>query len=146
MIADKYIVNVEGAIVRDGCYLMVVRGEEEYAPGGLSFPGGKVEGADNADDVLEETLRREIAEEVGLEVHDEMAYLRSSAFLAEGDPVVDVVFLCRWKSGEARAADPAEVAAVRWMTAAEAIAHPETPPWTQLALKLAEKVRIERGW
>lgn len=146
MIADRYIVNVEGAIVKDGRYLMVVRGEEEYAPGGLSFPGGKVEGAGSADDVLEETLRREITEEVGLQVHAEMAYLRSSAFVAEGTPVVDVVFLCRWKSGEAVAADPAEVAAVHWMTAAEAIAHAETPPWTRLSLELAEKVRLERGW
>jgi 8-oxo-dGTP diphosphatase len=146
MIVDRYIVNVEGAIVRDGRYLMVVRGEEEYAPGGLSFPGGKVEGASSADDELEETLRREIGEEVGLAVHEEMAYLRSSAFIAEGNPVVDVVFLCRWKSGAAVAADPAEVAAVRWMAAAEAIAHPETPPWTRLSLELAEKVRLERGW
>ncbi len=146
MIADTYIVNVEGAIVRDGRFLLVVRGEKEYAPGGLSLPGGKVEGAGSVGDVLEATLRREIGEEVGLEVHDEMAYLRSSAFLAEGDPVVDVVFLCRWQSGEAVAADPAEVAAVRWLTATEAIAHPETPPWTRLALQLAEKARLERGW
>jgi 8-oxo-dGTP diphosphatase len=146
MITDRYIVNVEGAIVKDGRYLMVVRGEEEYAPGGLNFPGGKVEGAGSADDVLEETLRREIAEEVDLEVHAEMAYLRSSAFVAVGDPVVDVVFLCRWKSGSAVVADLGEVAAVRWMTAAEAIAHPETPPWTRLALELAERVRLERGW
>jgi ADP-ribose pyrophosphatase YjhB (NUDIX family) len=146
MLADTYIVNVEAAIVKESHYLLVVRGEEEYAPGGLNFPGGKVEGVDHADDVLEETLRREIAEEVGLEVHDEMAYLRSSAFLAEGEPVIDVVFLCRWKSGEAHAADPAEVAAVHWLTAAEAMAHPETPPWTRLALELAERVRLERGW
>ncbi len=154
MIANTYIVNVEGAIVKDGRYLMVVRGAEEYAPGGLSFPGGKVEGAGNADDVLEETLRREIAEEVGPEVHNDtfaslstgMAYVRSSAFLAEGDAVVDVVFLCRWKAGTAVAADPGEVAAVRWMTAAEAIAHPETPPWTKLSLELADKVRLEREW
>ncbi len=146
MIADTYIVNVEGAIVKDSRYLMVVRGEEEYAPGGLSFPGGKVEGAGNADSVLEETLRREIAEEVGLEVHAEMAYVRSSAFVAEGDPVVDIVFLCRWKSGTAIAVDPAEVAAVRWMTTAEAIAHPDAPPWTRISLELAEKARLERGW
>ncbi len=146
MLADEYIVNVEGAIVKDGRYLMVVRGEEEYAPGGLNFPGGKVEEAGSSDDVLEETLRREIAEEVGLEVHAEMAYVRSSVFLAEGDRVVDVVFLCRWQSGEAVAADPAEVAAVHWMTATEAIAHPETPPWTRLSLELAERVRLEKGW
>jgi 8-oxo-dGTP diphosphatase len=146
VIADSYIVNVEGAIVKDGRYLMVVRGEEEYAPGGLNFPGGKVEGAGNADDVLEETLRREIAEEVGLEIQADMAYVHSSTFVAEGSPVVDVVFLCRWKSGTAAAADPVEVAAVRWMTFVEAMAHPETPPWTRLALKLAERVRLERGW
>ncbi len=146
MIADKYIVNVEGAVVKDGQYLMIVRSEEEYAPGGLSFPGGKVEGAGNLDDILEETLRREIAEEVGLEVHDEMVYVRSSAFVAEGDPVVDVVFLCCYRAGTAVAADPAEVAAVRWMTAREAIAHPETPPWTRMSLELAERIRLEKGW
>jgi 8-oxo-dGTP diphosphatase len=146
MLADRYIVNVEGAVTKGGRYLMVVRGEEEYAPGGLNFPGGKVEGAKAADDVLEETLRREIAEEVGLEVEDEMAYLRSSAFLAERDVVVDVVFLCRWKSGQARAVDTGEVAAVRWMTPAEAMAHPEAPPWTRLSLELAEEVRRARGW
>jgi 8-oxo-dGTP diphosphatase len=146
VLADKYIVNVEGAIFKDGRYLMIVRGEEEYAPGGLSFPGGKVEGAGGADGVLEETLRREIDEEVGLEVHDEMAYVRSSAFVAEGHPVVDVVFLCRYKSGTAFAADPGEIAAVRWMALSEAVAHPETAPWTRHSLELAEKVRLEKGW
>jgi 8-oxo-dGTP diphosphatase len=146
MIADTYIVNVEGAILKDGRYLMVVRGDGEYAPGGLNLPGGKVEEVRHPDDVLEETLRREIIEEVGLEIHREMAYVRSSAFVAEGSPVVDVVFLCRWRSGEAVAADPAEVAAVRWMTLAEIVAHPEIPPWTRLALELAERVRLERGW
>jgi ADP-ribose pyrophosphatase YjhB (NUDIX family) len=146
MRADRHIVNVEGAVVRDDQYLMVVRGEEEYAPGGLNFPGGKVEEAGVLDAVLEETVRREILEEVAVEVYDEMIYVRSSAFVAEGDSVVDVVFLCRWRSGEPAAADPTEVAAVRWMTAAEAIAHPETPPWTRLSLRLAEEKRIERGW
>lgn len=146
MIADKYIVNVEGAIFKDGQYLMIVRGEEEYAPGGLNFPGGKVEGVDSLDGILEETLRREIAEEVGLQVHEEMLYLKSSSFVADGDPVVDVVFLCRHKSGTAVAADPGEVAAVRWMTAEEASAHPETPPWTRNALELAERIRLAKGW
>lgn len=146
MIADTYIVNVEAAVVRDGRYLMIVRGEEEYAPGGLNFPGGKVEGSGSTDDILEATLRREITEETALDVHDEMVYLRSSAFVAEGIPVVDVVFLCRWRSGEAVAVDPGEVSAVRWMSADEATTHPEVPPWTRLSLELAERARLERGW
>ena len=146
MIADKYIVNVEGAIVKDGRYLMIVRGEEEYAPGGLTLPGGKVEGAGSLDSILEETLRREIAEETGVEVHAEMVYVRSSAFIADGQPVVDVVFLCRHKAGTAVAADPGEVAAVHWMTPSEAVAHPETPSWTRQSLELAEKKRLAKGW
>jgi 8-oxo-dGTP diphosphatase len=146
MIADQYIVNVEGAIVKDGRYLLIVRGEEEYAPGGLSLPGGKVEGASTCDQILEETLRREIDEEVGLEVSSEMVYLRSSAFVAVGYPVVDVVFLCRHKEGIARAADPGEVAAVHWMTVGEAIAHPETAPWTRESLVQAEMIRTRMGW
>lgn len=146
MLADRYIVNVEGAIVKDGQYLMIVRAEDEYAPGGLTLPGGKVEGASHLDNILEETLHREISEEVSLEVHDEMAYIRSSAFVADGEPVVDVVFLCRYKAGTAVAADPCEVAAVRWMTAGQACAHPETPPWTRRSLELAEEKRLERDW
>ena len=143
-----YIVNVEGVIVKQGRYLMVVRGEQEsHAPGVLTFPGGKVEGAGNADDVLEETLRREIREEVGIEVHDDMAYLESKAFVAaDGEPVVDVAFMCRYRSGEPTVGDPGEVAAVRWMPAEEILAHPKTPPWTRRSIELAERKRIAKGW
>jgi hypothetical protein len=38
------------------------------------------------------------------------------------------------------------VAAVRRTTAEEAIAHPETPPWTRFSLEMAEEVRLEQGW
>ncbi len=144
-----YIVNVEGVVVRstDGRYLMTIRGAgESYLPGVLAFPGGKVEDAGSADDILEETLRREIREEVGVEVHDEMVYVESKSFVAEGDPVVDVVFLCRYHSGEAVVGDPDEVAAVHWMTAEEIIQHPKTPPWTRQSIELAEKKRIAKGW
>ena len=115
-------------------------------PGALSFPGGKVEGAENEDNVFEETLRSEIREETGVEVADKMVYVESHSFVAEGDPVVDVVFLCRYESGEAIAADPDEVADVRWMTAQEILDLPQTPPWTRQSIELAEKKRIEKGW
>ena len=127
---------------------MVVRGEREsHAPGVLTFPGGKVENARDVDNVLEETLRREIREEVGVGVHDDMVYVESKAFVADDDePVVDVVFLCRYRSGEPAIGDPGEVAAVRWMTAGEVLAHPQTPPWTRRSIELAEKKRITKGW
>jgi len=53
----------------DRC-LMAFRSEQEaHAGGTLAFPGGKAEGTDAAG-ALEETLRREIREEVGIEVAD----------------------------------------------------------------------------
>ena len=148
MIADKYVVNVEGVIVKEGHYLLAIRSDkEDHAPGGLAPPGGKVEGTGSAANILETTLRREIAEEVGLEVQDEMVYLESNAFVADdGDPVVDVVFLCRYKAGTAVAATSAEVAGVQWMTADEVRGHPQIAPWTRQSIELAERKRLEKGW
>jgi 8-oxo-dGTP pyrophosphatase MutT (NUDIX family) len=144
-----YVVNVEGVIFRsDDCrYLMITRGSgESYLPGVLTLPGGKVEDAGNADNILEETLRREIREEVGGEVHDEMVYLESKSFVAEGDVMVDVVFLCRYLGCEAAVGDPDEVDAVHWMTAEEIIQHPKTPPWTRQSIEKAEKKRTKISW
>jgi 8-oxo-dGTP diphosphatase len=71
----KYIVNVEGAIVRGEKYLMIVRGQgETHAGGTLSFVGGKLEITETSSDVLEAALRREIMEEVGVQV-SEMSYV-----------------------------------------------------------------------
>jgi len=143
-----YVVNVEGVIVKDGRYLMIVRGEREsHAPGALTFPGGKVEGSENVDNVLEETIRREIREEVGIEIHDEVVYVESKAFVADdGEPVVDIVFLCRHRSGEPVVGDPGEVAAIDWMTLDEILEHPKTFPWTRQSILLAEEKRVAKGW
>jgi ADP-ribose pyrophosphatase YjhB (NUDIX family) len=144
-----YIVNVEAAILdQDGRYLMIVRGKEEsHAPGVLTLVGGKVESAGNTGEILEATLRREVREEVAVEIHDDIAYLESNAFVADdGDPVVDIVFLCRYAGGTPAIGDPGEVAAVRWMTPAEILAHPLTPPWTRASIERAERVRLAEGW
>ena len=126
--SETFIVNVEGAVEKDGRYLMIVRGANvSHAPGALSFPGGKVEAADGPDDALESTLRREIREEVGVEVEDEMRYVESRRFdTDDGKRVVDVTFLCRYRSGTP-SADPAEVEEVRWMTPGQILR--EAPPW-----------------
>lgn len=148
MIADRYVVNVEGLVLREGRYLLATRSaDEDHAPGGLAPPGGKVEGLAGAAHILEETLRREIREEVGLELDEEMVYLESNSFVADdGDPVVDIVFLCRYKSGTAAALDLAELTAVRWMTAEEVRADPQVPPWTRQSVARAERARLARGW
>jgi 8-oxo-dGTP diphosphatase len=138
-----YVVNVE-AVVTDGeRYLMAVRSEqEEHAPGGLTFPGGKVESAGASNHILEETARREVREETGVEVDPQLTYLWSSAFTAaNGWPVVDVVFLCRYQSGEPAALQPEEISDVRWMTAEEIFTQPALAPWTRYSIERAEEDR-----
>lgn len=142
-----YIVNVEGAIFHEGRYLLLVRGAEEtHAAGELSLVGGKVEGGDPLADALEDTLRREIREEVGVEVADDLIYLYSSRFGADGDQVIDVVFLCRYQSGPPTIFDPGEVAEMLWLTAAEVEAHPKAQPWTRGFIQKAEHARTRLGW
>ncbi len=142
-----FVVNTQGLIVRDGRYLMIVRGENEaQAPGLLAPPGGKVEYDADGDDVVEDTLRRELLEEVDVTV-GEMAYVRSNRFTLEtGEPVVDIAFLCRFESGNAHAADPDEVAAIEWLTADEIAVHPKAPDWTRATVDAAEKLRVALGW
>lgn len=142
-----HIVNVEGAIVRDGYYLLVVRGSgETHAAGLLSLVGGKVEDAGTSANILEDTLRREIQEEIGVDVSD-MIYVHSNAFVISADePVVNVVFLCKWGAGEPTIHDPQEVAEIRWLTANEILTNPDTPDWTRNSVRRAEKMRNMLGW
>jgi len=78
-----YIVNVEAAIFKDDKWLVTQRSEQEpHAPGTLSMPGGKVEVSGHANDVLEEAVKREVMEEVGVEL-DVLDYVKSSAFVTD---------------------------------------------------------------
>lgn len=142
---ETYVVNVEAAIFHGDMWLMILRSAEEaHAAGALSFVGGKVEGAGIADNIIEETLRREIAEEVGVTIAQTMRYVESKSFIAnDGLQVIDIVFLCRYESGEPRALDPSEVASVEWMTFDDVMAHPKSPVWTKQSLRLAAALKRE---
>ena len=139
-----YIVNVEAVIVKENRYLMITRSlTESHAPGILTLPGGKVEDAGQTDHILEQTLRREIQEEVGLEVANEIEYLESKAFVTDkGEQVIDLVFLCRYKAGSPHIIAPDEVVAIAWMTAQDVLENPKTPPWTRQSIEMAEKKRL----
>ena len=135
-----YLINVEGAIERNGQYLMIVRGQDvSHAPGALSFPGGRVEVTDGPDDALETTLRRELLEEVGIEITEEMTYVESRLFdRDDGSKVLNVVFLCHTKTG-IPVADGLEVQSVHWMTPEQILR--DAPPW----LSESKMQRIEKA-
>lgn len=139
-----YVVNVEAAIYKEDKWLIIKRSEkEEHGPGLMSLVGGKVETDVVQDGILEVTLRREIREEVGIEVSDRMHYLESKTFpLADGQLVVDIVFVCKYKSGEARVVDSNEVGEIYWMTCEELLQDERALSWLKESLKKAEDLRL----
>ncbi|GGS85871.1 hypothetical protein GCM10010156_50610 [Planobispora rosea] len=136
-----FVVNVEVFLERDGRWLLIERGErEEHAPGLLSGVGGKVEAPGAGTGVLEETARREVAEEIGVDLAGSgLTYVESSFFVTDdGDPVVNVVFRGPMPPGaQPVAASPEEVAGFVWLTVAEAEADPGCPPWILGSLRRA---------
>ncbi|MCW3842286.1 NUDIX domain-containing protein [Micromonospora yasonensis] len=136
-----FVVNVEVFLHRDGRWLLIRRSaREDHAPGLLSGVGGKVEPAGDGDDVLAETARREVAEEVGVDLTGvTLSYVESRAFTTDdGDPVVNVVFAGPLPAeAEPAVASPEEVAGLVWVTLAEAEADATCPPWIRGSLRQA---------
>ena len=76
-----------------------------------------------------------------------MEYVHSTFFISDdGEPVVNVVFLCRYHSGIPVIIDRGEVADLRWMSTAEVLHDPATLPWTRKTIELAERKRIVKAW
>lgn len=141
-----FVVDAEVALLRDdGRYLMTVRGEgESHAAGTLAFPGGAVEREERTD-ILEETVRRELAEEAGLSVGT-LAYVESHTFEDDGDHCLVVVFIGRYAGGEPRISDRSEIADLRWMSPDEIVNAPITPPWIVEMIARVEERRRSLGW
>ncbi len=144
---DGFIVNVEVAVVREGRYLAIVRGDgEDYGAGWLGFPGGKVDPDPAAPHVLEETARREVREEVGLDLDGPIVYVESHTFAIIDEIVLDVVMLARSTTDDPYLAAPDEVAGIEWLPFEALRDDPRTQPWTRDSLVLIERKRQELGW
>lgn len=133
----RYTVNVDVAVHRQAAgtepeYLFIVRGEdEEHAPGTFGFPGGTLEAPAGETDVLTATARREVREEVGVEIADPELVTSTTFELDTGRTCLNLVVVAEYAGGEAHVADPEEVAAVEWRTAESVFGAEETPPWTR---------------
>ncbi len=128
-----HVVLVVGIVKKGSKYLFAKRQPADPQAGGQwSFPGGKVD-AEIGEGIIEATLRREIKEEVGLEIKDGLRYLGSQSFVrVSGHNVVALTFLCDYKSGVAAPLDGQSE--VSWYTLSEARSLP-LPPYTLSRLK-----------
>lgn len=116
---DKLFYFVANAVVyrdMDGRCLLLKRNEtEKVHPGKYCVPGGKLEwgmfdlakptrmNGDVLDfeGAVEDLLAREVEEEAGIQIENELHYLNSVFFVRpDGIPVVLVKFAARYKSGE----------------------------------------------
>lgn len=115
-IKDKELhrIAITGIIHKDGKYLITKRSLDKKAfPGKWTVSGGGLEVDDYMNTppttaagqwyhAVEKTLRREIKEEVNLEV-EKPQYLLDLTFLRpDGVPVVVLSFYCAYKSGEVK--------------------------------------------
>lgn len=54
--------------------------------------------------------------------------------------MIGIVFLCKYKSGEAKVVDPNELSAVEWMSYDEIMSNPLIPSWTKQSIEKANQV------
>ena len=104
-------VAITAIIVKDGKYLITRRSPLKKRFGGMwTVPGGKLETKDYVDlpkdtkdywyNVLEQVLRREVQEEVGLSIKN-IEYVTSLATVhTDGAPSLVISCMADWESGE----------------------------------------------
>lgn len=106
---NKHNISVTGIIIKDGKYLITKRALTKKAfPGMWTVPGGNLEADDYINErkdtgshwynILEKTLRREVKEEVGLEIQN-IKYLTSMIFLKGEDPVLIISLYADYDKG-----------------------------------------------
>ena len=112
--------------------VLITRGAEVLLARGRNFPSGRYStpaGIVELGETLEETVVREVREEVGVEVED-IRYFGSQPWPFPHQIMVG--FTCTWKSGEIHI-DPEEIADAQWFTRDTM---PQIPPPLSIARRL----------
>jgi 8-oxo-dGTP diphosphatase len=115
----------------EGKYLVTRRSLEKKAfPGKWTVPGGGINTDDYIDtppthangqwyNIAEKTLRREIKEEVGLEI-EKPEYLLDLTFIRPDNiPVLVLSYMCKWASGEVDISKEPDTIDFAWATLEE---------------------------
>ena len=104
-LADKPVEVAAGLVFRNGKLLITKRPDGAHLAGFWEFPGGKRE----PDETIEECLRRELWEELGIEVGLGQA-LDTVTHQYPEKTVKITFFTCRLAKGEPRAIECADIA------------------------------------
>ena len=128
-----YAVTVCVLIQRGDTWLLVVRAPTVgYAPNKIGMIGGHVEVINPVADILEMTARREVAEEVGLDLSAaRLTYLESEFFVTDGgERQITVTFTAfAPPAAEPFVNAPDELTEVGWWTLGDLEADVRCPSW-----------------
>jgi len=114
---QSHLILVNALVEKDGKLLISRRSlNETHEPGKWTIPGGKVdETSGNVWNIIEETLAKEVLEETGVKISDDVSLIANNTFIrTTGHHVVVLIFLCHWESGQAMALE--DTTDVRWIT------------------------------
>jgi NADH pyrophosphatase NudC (nudix superfamily) len=144
-----YTVTVCVLIRRGDTWLLVLRAPEvAYAPNMIGLIGGHVEVTEPEAGVLEATARREVAEELALDLSEiPLTYLESEFFITPGgEQQITVTFIASALSdNEPSVNAPAELVEVRWWTISDLEADPRCPAWLPDLLRRADAATFRDG-
>lgn len=113
----------------------------------MCFPGGKVEQIDEADqwDILRSAAKREVFEEVGIDLMDDLQYVMSNFFIdsisndSNQVHVIDSIFYCKIQITDVKiTASKREVEEYYWLTAEEIINAHNCPTWLKAYISAIE--------
>jgi 8-oxo-dGTP diphosphatase len=139
--AELYAVTVCVLIQRGDRWLLVVRAPGvAYAPNMIGLIGGHVDLRDPVANALEITARREVFEEVGVDLSDvALRYLESEFFITDGgERQITVTFTAQAQAAiepYVNAAD--ELIDVGWWTLHDLEADPRCPSWLPALIRRA---------
>ncbi|MDO9399154.1 MAG: NUDIX domain-containing protein [bacterium] len=108
-----HVVFIEAWVKKGDKYLLAKRSsKDDQAAGKWAVPGGKVD-MELEDKIVENALKREVKEEVGIEVGN-FQFLASRSFIrSSGHHVVALSFVVDYKSGEAMPLEDQDE--IRWV-------------------------------
>ena len=136
----KNIINVvECAIEFNNRFLIIERPIGVHAGGLLAFPGGKVEEQDakEGEDLLINAVKREVLEEVGIELKEKISYITSSYFIdSKNIPIIDTIFHAVLSTNPKVIASSREVPKYFWMTKEEIMNAKNSPEWLKQYVSL----------
>ncbi len=121
-ISDKdihtHVVLVAGFVQKGNKFLVARRDpKDNQSAGKWSVPGGKVD-LELGENVVQRTLKRELKEEVGVEIADDIVLIGNDSFIrSSGHHVIGLIFLCKWKSGIAKPLEDHDK--ITWLTLQE---------------------------